>query len=411
MVTPGSTLGASHRTAAYSTKAGSQDATRSETVGYPGISVLCRESRHPSPIRLVRRTFLDRRTSRVALPPFGSYDGAARSPGQRCPQVNVGPPRSSSLIIALLVFGPKRLPQTAWSLRQGRARVPARRRNRQVRARPQRGHGPDQRGQGHLRRPQVERRPKSAIKAPVAAKDAAASGGSRRPRECRRVQPDAPADTPAVDAEPEAAATSRPRSPKTPWPPAPERPADPRREPDPVALTAEDRLTLFEHLDELRRRLFLSVIAVTVGVLLAAVFNGLMFEILLLPAAPGGRPARVRRPRSPPSAPPSRSWSASRCGSSAGSSWRRRSSSRSSGRSWPPRSPRARRRYFYPVVFASSMLFFAGVALGYFVVLPKGLAFCSPSAPVTSTSSSAPATTSPSWRSSSSPSAWSSNSP
>ena len=33
------------------------------------------------------------------------------------------------------------------------------------------------------------------------------------------------------------------------------------------------------------------------------------------------------------------------------------------------------KRYFYPVVFASSALFLAGCALAYFLVLPKGLAF------------------------------------
>ena len=33
------------------------------------------------------------------------------------------------------------------------------------------------------------------------------------------------------------------------------------------------------------------------------------------------------------------------------------------------------KKYFYPVVFATTILFFAGVALAYFLVLPKGLAF------------------------------------
>ncbi len=33
------------------------------------------------------------------------------------------------------------------------------------------------------------------------------------------------------------------------------------------------------------------------------------------------------------------------------------------------------KKYFYPVVFATTILFFAGCALAYFLVLPKGLAF------------------------------------
>jgi sec-independent protein translocase protein TatC len=45
----------------------------------------------------------------------------------------------------------------------------------------------------------------------------------------------------------------------------------------------EDRLTLIEHLDELRRRLFISVLALVAGMILAGVFNDQVFELLLRP--------------------------------------------------------------------------------------------------------------------------------
>ncbi len=128
--------------------------------------------------------------------------------------------------------------------------------------------------------------------------------GLRRP--ARTTAPEAPAGAVRDAAEPVAASAAAPRS------------------PEPMALTAEDRLTLLEHLDELRKRLFVCLIAATVGVLIAALFNSFMFEALLLSAARRSPTCPSRPPRSPPSARPSRSWSASRCGSSAASSWPRR---------------------------------------------------------------------------------------
>ncbi|HET6475865.1 MAG TPA: twin-arginine translocase subunit TatC [Thermoleophilia bacterium] len=141
-----------------------------------------------------------------------------------------------------------------------------------------------------------------------------------------------------------------------------------------MALSAEDRLTLFEHLDELRRRLFLSMIAVTVGVLLAAIFSDFMFDILLYPLrqVPGLPESAQTITTFSPAEPFMVSLKVWVVGGIIMASpfliWQL----------WAFLSPaftEGEKRYFYPVVFASSMLFFAGLALGYFLVLPKGLAF------------------------------------
>jgi sec-independent protein translocase protein TatC len=141
-----------------------------------------------------------------------------------------------------------------------------------------------------------------------------------------------------------------------------------------VALSAEDRLTLFEHLDELRRRVFVCLIAVTAGVLVAAIFNGFMFEVLLHPLRTvGGLPESATRITTfSPAEPFMVSLKVWVVGGLILASpiiiWQL----------WgflAPAFTASEKRYFYPVVIASSALFFAGVALGYFLVLPKGLAF------------------------------------
>ena len=50
-----------------------------------------------------------------------------------------------------------------------------------------------------------------------------------------------------------------------------------------MPVDVDERFTLFEHLDELRKRLVWSIVALAVGVILAAVFNSLVFDLLLYP--------------------------------------------------------------------------------------------------------------------------------
>src|SRR5665811_1649417 len=50
-----------------------------------------------------------------------------------------------------------------------------------------------------------------------------------------------------------------------------------------MPVNVDDRFTLFEHLDELRKRLMWAIVALAVGVVVAAVFNSLVFDLLLYP--------------------------------------------------------------------------------------------------------------------------------
>jgi sec-independent protein translocase protein TatC len=141
-----------------------------------------------------------------------------------------------------------------------------------------------------------------------------------------------------------------------------------------MALSAEDRLSLWGHLDELRKRLFVCIVAVTLGVLLAALFNGFMFEALLYPIrqVPGLPQSATSITTFSPSEPFMVSLKVWVVGGILVASplliWQL----------WAflaPAFTAGEKRYFYPIVFASSALFLAGCALAYFVVLPKGLAF------------------------------------
>ncbi|HEY5168297.1 MAG TPA: twin-arginine translocase subunit TatC [Thermoleophilia bacterium] len=139
-----------------------------------------------------------------------------------------------------------------------------------------------------------------------------------------------------------------------------------------MALTAEERLTLFEHLDELRKRLFVCLIAANVGVLIAALFNSFMFDILLHPLReiPNLPASATKITTFSPAEPFMVSLKVWVVGGLILASpviiyelWAFLAPAFTSGE----------KKYFYPVVFATTALFFFGVALAYFLVLPKGL--------------------------------------
>src|SRR5665648_703644 len=50
-----------------------------------------------------------------------------------------------------------------------------------------------------------------------------------------------------------------------------------------MSVNVDDRFTLFEHLDELRKRLMWAIVALALGVVVAAVFNSVVFDLLLYP--------------------------------------------------------------------------------------------------------------------------------
>ena len=141
-----------------------------------------------------------------------------------------------------------------------------------------------------------------------------------------------------------------------------------------MPVDVDERFTLFEHLDELRKRLMWSLVALAVGVLVAAVFNSIVFELLLYPLkqVPNLDPAAYKLTTFSPAEPfmtslkiwvvvgimlaaPFLIW-----------------------QMWAyvgPAFTSTEKRYFYPVVIATTALFLGGVVFGYLVVLPKGLQF------------------------------------
>jgi len=139
-----------------------------------------------------------------------------------------------------------------------------------------------------------------------------------------------------------------------------------------VPLEPDDNLTLFEHLDELRRRAFVSAAVIAVGVLAAAIFNTFVFKVLLWPLDQvHGLPATAYKITTFSPAEPFmvslKVWLVAGLIIAAPVLiWE----------FWAfvgPAFTTREKRYFYPIVGATTGLFLGGVALAYFVVLPKGL--------------------------------------
>lgn len=141
-----------------------------------------------------------------------------------------------------------------------------------------------------------------------------------------------------------------------------------------MALSTEDRLTLLEHLDELRKRLFVCLIAAVIGVLVAALFNDFMFEALLHPLRTVAN--------LPESATQITTFSPAEPFMVSLKVWLVGGLILASPiliyELWAflaPAFTANEKKYFYPVVIATTVLFFCGLALAYFLVLPKGLSF------------------------------------
>ena len=139
-----------------------------------------------------------------------------------------------------------------------------------------------------------------------------------------------------------------------------------------MPVDPDERLSLVEHLDELRKRLFRCLVVLAASVILAAVFNGFAFRVLLWPLRQvHGLPRSAYRITTFSPAEPFmvslKVWvAAGLVLASPFLIWQL----------WAfvgPAVTSAQKRYFYPVVAACSLLFLGGVALAYFLVLPKGL--------------------------------------
>ena len=141
-----------------------------------------------------------------------------------------------------------------------------------------------------------------------------------------------------------------------------------------MPISPEDRLSLLEHLSELRKRITLAAIALALGVVVAAVFNDFVFDALLWPLRQvDGLPADAYQITTFSPAEPFmvslKVWIvAGLLVASPILIWQL----------WAfvaPAFTTTEKRYFYPVVAATTLLFLGGVALAYFLVLPRGLSF------------------------------------
>jgi len=135
----------------------------------------------------------------------------------------------------------------------------------------------------------------------------------------------------------------------------------------------DDRLTLVEHLEELRSRLFVGAAALVVGVVVAAICNKLIFHLLLLPLDQSGIPASARKMTTfGPAEPFMVSFKI----------WVYAGIVLASPvliyEFWAfvaPAFAPTEKKYLYPIVAACTGLFLGGVVFGYLLVLPRGLQF------------------------------------
>lgn len=141
-----------------------------------------------------------------------------------------------------------------------------------------------------------------------------------------------------------------------------------------MPVSPNDTFTLLEHLSELRKRIFWTLVVLAVGIIVAAVFNDRLFDLLLYPLrqVPGLDADSYQIITLSPVEPfmvSLKVWVvAALIAASPFLIWQ----------FWAfvgPAFTSTEKRYFYPVVIATVLLFLGGVAFGYLLVLPKGLSF------------------------------------
>jgi sec-independent protein translocase protein TatC len=133
-----------------------------------------------------------------------------------------------------------------------------------------------------------------------------------------------------------------------------------------MPIKQDEQLTLIEHLDELRKRLTWAIIAVVVGILLAFYFNGVVFDLLLGPLPAHTAQLTTFSPAEP-------FMVTLKVCAVAGAIM---ASPYLIYQFWAfvgPGFTSTERKNFYPVVIACSVLFLTGVAIGYWLVLPRAL--------------------------------------
>jgi sec-independent protein translocase protein TatC len=141
-----------------------------------------------------------------------------------------------------------------------------------------------------------------------------------------------------------------------------------------MPVNVDERLTLFEHLDELRKRLMWAGLALAVGVIVAAVFNSLVFKLLLwplkqVPNLPAHSYQLTTFSPAEPFMTSLKVWVvAGILLATPFLIWQM----------WAyvgPAFTSTEKRYFYPVVISTTLLFLGGVVFSYLIVLPTGLSW------------------------------------
>jgi len=140
-----------------------------------------------------------------------------------------------------------------------------------------------------------------------------------------------------------------------------------------VVAGHDERMTLIEHLDELRTRIIIGGVSLLVGVILAAIFNDFVFSLLLAPLDQLSVPESARKITTfSPSEPFMVSLKV----------WVYMGIIMASpviiyefwafvGPAFAP----SEKKYLHPVVAACTGLFLFGVVFGYLFVLPRGLSW------------------------------------
>ncbi len=131
---------------------------------------------------------------------------------------------------------------------------------------------------------------------------------------------------------------------------------------------ADEQLPLVDHLDELRKRLFISVLALVAGMIVAAVFNGEVFSLLLHPLPDDLRAITTFSPAEPFMVS-LKIWLYS--GIILASPIIIYEFWAFVGPAFTP----GERRHIIPVAAVCTVLFLGGVVFGYMLVLPRGLSF------------------------------------
>lgn len=135
-----------------------------------------------------------------------------------------------------------------------------------------------------------------------------------------------------------------------------------------MPIAPDEQLSLFEHLDELRRRIFAGLVALAIGVAVAIFLDARLFDLLLRPL-PAGKERITTFSPAEPFMVSFKVWVVA--GFMLASPYL-------IYQFWAfvgPAFTASEKRYFVPVVVACTVLFLGGVVFAYALVLPRGLDF------------------------------------